>query len=246
MRVLYILLAIIQFSFAFHAVKTGRGAMWVTIIIVFPMAGCLAYYFFEVFPQSREERSLRRHVRDIAKALNPDGELKRRTEELAQTASVDNRLKLADECLERGMFDEAIRLYEGCLEGPHANDAGILFSCARARFYNGEVRQAEEILARLEKSHPKYRSEEVLLLRARVNEGLGDTQRALNAYEALRNRYVGFEAKYRYGLLLDRLGRAAEAQELFAFIAANARRSAVESEKQWVKLAAMEREKVAA
>ncbi|HUQ29724.1 MAG TPA: tetratricopeptide repeat protein [Usitatibacter sp.] len=246
MRILYVLMGIIQFSFAFHAVKTGRGAMWVTIILVFPVLGCLAYYFFEVFPRSREERSLRRHVRDIAKALNPDGDLQRRTEDLAQTASVDNRLKLADECLERGMFDEAIRLYEGCLEGPHAGDPAILFSCARARFYNGDMRQAEEILSRLEKAHPKHRADEVLLLRARVNEALGDTQRALNAYEALRNRYVGFEAKYRYGMLLDRLGRANEAQELFAFIGANARRSAVESEREWVKLAAKEREKVAA
>jgi hypothetical protein len=33
-RVLAILMGIIQFSFAFHAVKTGKGAMWVTIIIV--------------------------------------------------------------------------------------------------------------------------------------------------------------------------------------------------------------------
>ena len=246
MRILYVLLAVIQFSFAFHAMKTGRGAMWITIIMVFPVVGCLAYYFLEVFPHSREERAVRKHVRDIAKALNPDGELQRRAEDLAMTASVENRLKLADECLERGMFDEAIRLYEGCLEGPHAADAGILFSCARARFYNGEVRQAEEILAKLETAHPKYRIDEVLLLRARVNEALGDTQRALNAYEALRNRYVGFEAKYRYGLLLDRLGRGPEAQELFDFIAANARRSAVESEREWVKLAGMEREKVAA
>jgi len=79
-----------------------------------------------------------------------------------------------------------------------------------------------------------------------VSDALGDTQRALNAYEALRNRYVGFEAKYRYGLLLERLGRADEAQELFAFITANARRSAMDSEKQWVKLAAKEREKIAA
>ena len=91
MRILYVLLAIIQFSFAFHAVKSGRGAMWVTIIIVFPVAGPLAYYFMEVFPASREERALRRRVRDIAKAMNPDAELQRRTEEVAQTASVENR-----------------------------------------------------------------------------------------------------------------------------------------------------------
>ena len=54
-----------------------------------------------------------------------------------------------DECLDKGMFDEAIRLYEGCLEGPHRNDSRTLFSCARAYFYNGAPRQAEEILQRL-------------------------------------------------------------------------------------------------
>ena len=246
MRFLYVLLAVIQFSFAFHAVKTGRGAMWITIIMVFPVIGCLAYYFMEVFPNTREQRALRKHVRDIAKSLNPDGELKRRAEELEQTATVENKSKLGDECLERGMFDEAIKLYEGCLVGPHANDPALLFALARARFYNGEMRVAEDLIEKLMVAHPKYRNDEVLLLRARVDEALGATQRALNAYEALRARYVGFEAKYRYGLLLKRLGRDAEAHELFAFIAANAKRTALDSEREWVKLASQEREKIAA
>ena len=246
MRVLYVLLAVIQFSFAFHAMKTGRGAMWVTIIIVFPVVGCIAYYFVEVFPGTREQRALRKHVRDIAKAMNPDGELKRRAEELEQTANVENKSKLADECLERGMLDEAIKLYEGCLVGPHANDPALLFALARARFYNGEMRVAEDLIEKLMVAHPKYRNDEILLLRARVDEALGATQRALNAYEALRARYVGFEAKYRYGLLLKRLGRDAEAHELFAFIATNAKRTALDSEREWVKLASRERERIAA
>jgi hypothetical protein len=245
MRLLYVLLGLIQFSFAFHAVKSGRGCMWVTIIIVFPVVGCLAYYFLEVFPQSREDRALRRRLRDIAKAINPDGELKRRVEDLAQTGSIDNRVKLAGECLERGMFDDAIRLYEGCLEGPYANDASILFSCSRARLYNGDMRAAEEILARLARAHPRFRSDEVLLLTARAQEGLGDTQSALRSYETLRDNYVGFEAKYRYGVLLKRLGRADEARALFETICAHSRRSAVESERQWAKLAAAEREAAA-
>ena len=246
MRFVYVLLAIIQFSFAFHAMRTGRGAMWITIIMVFPVVGCLAYYFMEVFPNTREQRALRKHVRDIAKALNPDGELRRRAEELEQTASVENKSRLAGECLERGMFDEAIRLYEGCLVGPHADDPALVFSLARARFYNGEMRPAEDLIEKLMVGHPKYRSDDVLLLRARVDEALGATQRALNAYEALRVRYVGFEAKYRYGLMLKRLGRDAEAYELFDFIESKGKRSAIDSEAQWVRLAAAERGKVAA
>ena len=243
LRALAILMGIIQFSFAFHAVKTGRGAMWVTIIIVFPVIGCLAYYFMEVFPQTREERALKKRVRDIARALNPDAELQRRTEEVAANASVENRSALGDECLEKGMFEEAIRIYEGCLEGAHANDPRILFSCARAFFYNGNHRQAEEVLARLEKSHPKFRRDEVLLLRARVLHAVGDKDGAVAIYEQLRERFVGFEAKYRYGMLLKELGRGAEAEKLFGLISANARRSALESEQEWVKLARVELER---
>jgi hypothetical protein len=245
-RALFILLAIIQFSFAFHALRTGRDQKWIWIIILAPVVGCLAYYFLEVFPHSREERMVRQRIHDIARALNPDGELKRRTEEVTNNASVENRANLADECLEKGMFDEAIRLYESCLEGPHANDPRILFACARAYFYNGAHRQSEEILKRLAKAHPKFRRDEVELLEARVFDALGEANRALELYEGLRTRYVGFEAKYRYGLMLKGLGRHKEAGELFDFIVANARRSALESEQEWVKLARRERETVAA
>ena len=242
LRALAILTAIIQFSFAFHALKTGRDQKWIWIIILAPVVGCIAYYFMEVFPHSREERVLRKRVHDIAKALNPDGELKRRTEDVANNASVDNRAALADECLEKGMFDEAIRLYESCLAGPYANDSRILFACARAYFYNGNHRQAEEILARLAKAHPKFRRDEAQLLEARVREAIGESDRAAEIYERLRNDYVGFEAKYRYALLLQKLGREKEARELFDFIVANARRSALESEQEWVKLARKARE----
>src|SRR6185503_4153938 len=100
-------------------------------------------------------------------------------------------------------------------------------------------------LARLMKAHPKFRRDEAELLEARVLEALGETTRAAALYEQLRERYVGFEAKYRYGLLLKRLGREREANELFDLIVKNSRRSALDSEQEWVKLARKERESVA-
>src|SRR4051812_30934069 len=160
MRLLYILVFVIQFTFAFHALKTGRGTRWIMIIFMAPVVGSLLYYFLEVFPNSREERKLRRRIHDIAKALNPDAELKRRAAEAEINASVDNRAALADECLEKGMFDEAIRLYEGCLDGPYRDDPRLVFSLARARFYNGQWPQARELLARIAASHPKFQPAE--------------------------------------------------------------------------------------
>jgi len=79
-----------------------------------------------------------------------------------------------------------------------------------------------------------------------VLEAIGETTRALEIYEQLRDRYVGFEAKYRLAALLQRQGREREADELFDFIIKNSRRSALESEQEWVKLARKARETVAA
>jgi len=48
-RLLYVLMAIIQFSFAFHALKTGRGAKWIMIIILAPVVALII--FMGVYPQ---------------------------------------------------------------------------------------------------------------------------------------------------------------------------------------------------
>jgi hypothetical protein len=42
LRALAILTAIVQFSFAFHALKTGRDQKWIWIIVLAPVVGCLA------------------------------------------------------------------------------------------------------------------------------------------------------------------------------------------------------------
>jgi hypothetical protein len=126
MRLVYVLMAVIQFSFAFHAMKTGRGCGWITLILVFPVIGCLAYYFLEVFPNSSEERILRRKMRTLAKSMSPDAELQQRARDLAINPSVENRCKLAEELVGRRMYDDALRLYESCLEGPYATDKTLL------------------------------------------------------------------------------------------------------------------------
>ena len=244
MRVLYLLVFVIEFTFAFHALKTGRGTRWIMIIFMAPVIGSLLYYFLEVFPNSREERKLRKRVHDIAKALNPDAELKRRAAEAEMNASVDNRAALADECLEKGMFDDAIRLYDGCLDGPYRDDPRLLFCLARARFYNGEFLQAREVLARICAVHAKFQPAEVRLLHARVLEAMGESAQALREYEALRDLYVGFEARYRHAVLLKSLGRSADAATLFGEILKHAKRSALGSEQEWVKLAQRECEAI--
>jgi hypothetical protein len=110
---LIILTLIIQGCFICHVFKTGRPYWWAFVILSFPIVGCIAYYFVEVFPGSREHRAADRASRDIARAFNPDQELKRRMEAVEVAPTVDNKVALAQELLRVDRAQEAVELYRG-------------------------------------------------------------------------------------------------------------------------------------
>jgi hypothetical protein len=235
MPILGAVVVLIQFCFAFHVLKSGRPYWWIFIIMAFPVMGCVIYYFVEVFTGSREQRKANRAARAIARALEPDAELRKRAEELEICGSMDNKLALAGECMAHGMHAEAMRLYESCLNGAYAGDGAILFGLAKAAVEAGDWDKAAATLARLKADAPKTRPLDARLLEARVLEGRGDTDAALAVYRELVPAFVGLEARYRYGRLLLRLGRNDAAMEVFNEVVKHAKRftSAIEEEEQW-------------
>ncbi len=243
LRYLTPLILIIQITFAIHAFKNGKDQKWIWIIMFAPVVGCLAYYFMEVFAGSRDELKVRQGIRDIAKALNPDAELKRRAEALKETDSVENKGKLAEECLAKGMFEEAIRLYLSALTAQFENDAKLTLGLARAYFYNGQFADAKTTLERLARNHPKYHQQDVELLLARTFAELGNSQEADRLYQALSTTYVGLEAKYRYAQFLKGASRLAEANEQLdrlIELGSNKKRE-MSGQQEWLALAKKER-----
>ena len=233
---------IIQFCFAYHALKTGRPYWWIFVIMAFPVMGCVIYYFVEVFPGSREHRSAHRTARNLARALQPDADLKRRAEELEICGSVDNKRALAEECMAHQMYAEAVKLYESCLNGPFANDASLLFPYARAAIESADWDKAARALERLRNEAPKFRPHEVRLLEARLLEGRGDLDGALGMYRDLVPVFVGLEARFRYGSLLSRLGQHQAALQVFNEVLTHSRRyaSSIEDEQRWAAAAQAE------
>jgi hypothetical protein len=128
---LIILTFIVQCCFVYHVFKTGRPAWWAYVILGAPVVGCIAYYFLEIFPGSREHRVANRTTRDIARALNPDKDLKRCLEAVETAPTVENKVALAQDWLRCGRAQEAIDLYRGAKTGPHANDPDLALSQTR-------------------------------------------------------------------------------------------------------------------
>lgn len=223
-RLLAVIEFVIQLTFAIHAMRTNKGNQWIIIILAFPVIGCLAYYFIEVFPGTREHRQAYKAVRRLARAMQPDAELQRRVQDLETCGSVDNRVALAEECMAHKMYDDAVRLYESCLDGLYIKDGKILFGLALALVEAGNAEKSAAVIARVKADAPEIRPNEVALLEARLLELRGDTELCVEAYRTLLPRYVGFEARFRYGCLLGKLGQQTAAITVFEEIVKQAKK----------------------
>jgi len=233
------LLLLVQLSFAIHALKTGRPYWWMFVIMSFPVMGCMIYYFVEVFPNSREHRTAHKTARKLVRALQPNAELHKRAEELEICGSTDNKLALAAECTAHDMHDDAIKLYESCLQGVFQNDGALLFNLARATVEGENWARATATLARLKAAAPTLRPLEVRLLEARIAEGQEQVDAALAIYRDILPAFVGFEAHCRYGDLLRRRGQHEAANQVFDEVIKRAKRfkPGVDEEQEWLSFA---------
>lgn len=207
---------IVQFLFAGHAYRSGRPLWWVSLILLAPLLGVLAYVLFELVPEWRSSFRAQRIEARLAAALRGDRVLRARLEALRQADTPENRRLLAEECLRRNMPDQAVDLYEGALVGPCAQDPALLMGLARARFARADYAGALAALDRIAAGNPDHATREGRLLHARSLEMLGRTEEAMAQYEALSAFYPGPEPRVRYGLLLQQRGEPERARALFA------------------------------
>lgn len=230
----------IQLCFAYHALKTGRAYWWLFVIMGFPVMGCVLYYFVEVFPMSRESRKAEKAARAIAKAFDPDKELRAAVADVEACGSVENRLRLARECMEHGMHKDAAALYRSCLAGVHETDPDIRHGLAVALLEAGGFEEALGVEQKVRVSHPGFRPAEVGLVIARALESTNRLDEALAELKMLADTYPGEEGRWRYGALLRRLGRGEDAREVFRRMLRNAERQPShyrDAQRDWLELA---------
>jgi hypothetical protein len=230
----------IQLCFAYHALKTGRPYWWLFVIMAFPVMGCVLYYFIEVFPASPESRKAHKAARAIAKALDPDKNLRERVADVEACGSVENRVGLARECMGEGLYAEAAALYRSCLSGIYELDPEIRYGLAAALLQDSKPEEALAMVQRLRASHPTFRASEVGLVIARAFEAADRLEEALKEFGILADTYPGEEGRWRYGALLARMGRLAQARDVFRRMLRNAERAPAhyrDAQKSWLQRA---------
>jgi hypothetical protein len=219
------LLVLLDVLCVVHAAKTGRFWPWGAVILAVPGFGALAYFLMEILPEwlGTPQGQLVRHR--VSKTLDPAKHYRMLSDQLEVTDTIANRVALAEECLELEKFEEALRHYDHVLALPMGDEAVYALGKARAQFGLGQSDEAIATLDGLRMRRPDYQSAEGHLLYARALEENGRIEDALFEYQAVANYFSGAEARVRYGLLLDKAGRQAEAKAVLSEVLARYKRS---------------------
>jgi hypothetical protein len=204
----------IQAGLIVHVIKTGRNMLWIWAIALLPLVGTIAYVVVEVLPEALGGRTARRARSGMQRMMDPDRELRRASAEVEISGNVDARRRLAEELLERNQYDAAIEVYQGGLRGIFEHDPTLLLGLARAHFGKQDYAAARLTLERLTQHNTDFKSADAQLLYARTLEAQDALDEAERAYATLAPGYPGAEARLRYGLLLKRRGKLADAQRV--------------------------------
>ncbi len=237
---LALLLLVINVVLIVHAAKTGRFSPWGYIILLLPGAGALAYVVVELVPEWLRSRRGQQAQRRVRNTIDPQRRYRELLDQLAVVDTVANRAALAEECLELGKYGEAAAHSREILVRPMGDDAIYLRGRARAEFGLGRLQETIETLDELRQRWPDYQSADGHLLYARALEDSGRLEEAAGEYHALASYYPGAEARVRYGLLLRKLGRSAEAKALLTELLAQMRRApryVRKAQAEWIAMA---------
>ncbi len=204
-----------------HVLRSGRNISWILLILFFPIGGPIIYFVMEIWPDLRHGRGgIGLNVR-LPK--NPEKEIKRLTEELEFTNTVQKRVQLAHAYAAAGRHPEAIETVSACLRGVFKDDAVLTFELAKLHAGAGQHQAALDDLTALDRLKSKHARYERQLLAARSLEPLGRTAEARQGYEQALLLSVGEEARCSYAQFLARQGETEAARKLFEETARNAK-----------------------
>jgi hypothetical protein len=243
---LYILILAAQVIAVVHVLRTGRPMWWIMLIVFLPAIGCLAYLFVEVMPSLNQSPTARRALRAARSTVDPGRGVREGALDYERSQNIETATRLAEELTKAGQFDEAIKVCTEARTGLFEDDPKILLALANAQFAAKRYPDAIATLDYLRDKNPGLRAADGHLTYARALEESGATERALKEYESLAGYYPGAEARVRQAMLYKKLGRSAEAQELFDAILKDARLAPKHfrrSQREWIALAQKEKEK---
>ena len=138
--------------------------LWIWVVIILPLAGSIAYFIVEILPGMMGTRTARKASRGLGGFLNPNKSFNQATKELAVSDTVEHRMHLAEQYLEKFEYQKAKDLYQKSLVGIHEDDPELTYGLARSEYGLKNYQHTKDLLDKLIEKNPKYKNQQAHLL----------------------------------------------------------------------------------
>ncbi len=223
MNPIFLTSLVLQVLLIVHCFRTGRNTLWIWVLLLLSLPGCIAYVAVEIIPDLFRTRTAGRALRGVRRALDPEQQLRTYEAAARRTGDVASRQRYADELVRQGHSAQAIAVYRQALAGLYEHDPNLLLGLAQAQYAAGDSAAARTTLDLLIAHNPHFKSPDGHLLYARALEGEGTLDKALEEYAVVARYYAGAEAALRHAQLQAKLGQRSEARETLSALLEHAR-----------------------
>lgn len=192
-----------------HVLKSRRELFWIWIIMILPVLGCGIYVW------AHGGLSAMNHSRLIKIPMLEVLNSRTVARDFRLSPSLDNRIRFAEVLMAKGDVPGALQLFAAELDGPFKNNVNMLFSYAKVLYAAGRHEDSLAALVRAEAVPNNDRIRQRHLLHALNLELLGRNDEADARFKQAQGGFLGEEAKARYGLFLQKIGRTEDARKQF-------------------------------
>lgn len=225
---------IIQIALVVHVLRTGRPYWWILILFIAPFIGGVAYVVVELLPGFHTPEGW-------WEAIKPRRwRIAGLREELEESETVTNRLKLADALFEAGEVKGAHAIASECLKGIFQNDPQTLVDVAKYKIGLGHHAEAYALLGKVDTTGNRLLGLQLQVMRGDCLTALQQFPEAEAAYESVVDRYIGEAPRAGLATVYERTGRAEQAAAIWKEILKKFRRAGPawrRTELRWYKLA---------
>ncbi len=188
---------LLQCFCVYHAYKNDKDRIWYFIIVLLPIVGCLIY----IFDNFKTPDNLGEISENLKSAVQTNHRVKRLQKAIEFSDTINNKTLLADEYVKLKRYDDAIQLYESCLEGYNADDKEILMRLIKAAYlsedYEKVVHQGKKL-----RGDNLFRNSEEELYFAKALYHTGASDLAIEVFESLDVQYANYRQRLTYYTLL--------------------------------------------
>lgn len=199
---------------AVHVWRTNQERSWLFVLFFFPLFGSIIYALAVIAPEMSRSRGGRRVVRSVRHSLDPGRELREAEAAFEHSATIANRIRVADALHGAGRHADAITAYREALQGVHRDDPDIQVKLARTLLDSGDAPAARALLETLIAQQPDFKSPAGHLIYARALAACDERAKAREEFDALVDYFAGIEARVRYVGILESWGEQQAARAL--------------------------------